>query len=165
MDQAPEEEDAPSGELSPVRPTFRAVARTVVPGARDLDDAGWAELEAIVEAALSDRPPAMRRQLRLLLRAVEWAPVLRWGRRFTSLAAGRRERLLAGLQDASLLLLRRGFWGLRTLVFMGYWGRREARREIGYDARLRGRRQKDGPTSGEGRGELLEVTPEGGGGP
>lgn len=161
MEQATLEDDAPPRELDPVRPVFRAVARTVAPGTRRLDESGWYELEEIVEDALSSRPPEMRRQLRILLRAVEWVPVLRWGRRFTSLGAGRRERFLAGLQDAPLLLLRRGFWGLRTLVFMGYWGREEARREIGYDARLRGRRQKDGPTAGRGRGELPDVTPGG----
>ncbi len=161
MEEATPEDDAPSSELAPVRPAFRAVARTVAPGTRELDGEGWAELEAIVEDALSARPPEMRRQLRGLLRIVEWAPVLRWGRRFTSLDAGRRERFLAWLQDAPLLLLRRGFWGLRTLVFMGYWGRGEARREIGYDPRLRGRRQKEGPVAGRGRGELLDATPQG----
>lgn len=156
--------DSGSSHLDGVRPVFRAVARTVVPEARRLDDAAWAELEAVVEDALSDRPPPMRRQLRILLRAVEWAPVLRWGRRFTFLDHDRRRRLLAALQDAPALLLRRGFWGLRTLAFMGYYGRDAARREIGYDARLRGRSQKDGPTAGRGRGELLDVTPGAGGG-
>lgn len=163
MEQVPPDDEAPSSELAAVRPVFRAVARTVAPGTRRLDGEGWAELEAVVEDALSIRPPEMRRQLRMLLRAVEWMPALRWGRRFTSLDRGRRERVLAALQDAPLLLLRRGFWGLRTLVFMGHWGREEARREIGYAPRLRGRRQKEGPTSGDGRGELLDVTPGRGG--
>jgi hypothetical protein len=159
VEKATPEDDAPRSELAPVRPVFRAVARSVAPGTRELDEDGWAELEAIVGDALSARPPEMRRQLRILLRAVEWGAVLRWGRRFTSLGPDRRDRLLAWLQDAPLLLLRRGFWGLRTLVFMGYWGREEARREAGYGARLRGRRQNDGPTAGRGRGELLDVTP------
>lgn len=150
-------------ELASVRPVLRAVARTVVPGARDLDEEGWAELEAIVADALTDRPPAVRRQVGLLLRALQWMPVPRWGRRFTSLSPRRRERVLAVLQDAPLLLLRRGFWGLRTLVLMGYWGRPAAREQAGYDARLRGRLARGEPVSGRGRGELLDVTPRGGG--
>lgn len=151
--------DPETRELAPVRAVFRAVARTVVPRAGRLDAAGWAELESVVEGALGDRPPAMRRQLRLLLRAVEWLPVLRWGRRFTRLPPDRRRRVLEAFQDAPLLLARRGFWGLRTLVFMGYYGREAAREEIGYDARLRGRRQKEEATRGRGRGELPAGTP------
>lgn len=128
--------------LAPVRRPFRAVGETVVPEAADLDREGWERLERIVEDALEDRPREMRRQLALLLRVVEWMPVLRYGRRLSSLDRKRRARVLEGVQNAPLLLLRRGFWGLRSLVFMGYYGRPEARREIGYDARLRGRREK-----------------------
>lgn len=149
----------PPAELASVRDVFRAVAATVVPEARELDADGWGRLEAIVADALSARPPAMRRQLRVLLRALEWLPVLRWGRPFTALSTDGRRRVLSALQDAPVLLLRRGFWGLRTLALMGYYGREEAREEIGYRAHLRGRRGRDEPTAGRGRGELPEETP------
>lgn len=148
-----------SRELASVRTVFRAAAVTVVPRARELDEAGWERVEEIVEDALAVRPPSMRRQLRALLRALQWLPVLRWGRTFTSLSADARRRVLAAMQDAPVLLLRRGFWGLRTLALMGYYGREEAHREIGYRAHLRGRRGRDEPTAGRGRGELLEETP------
>lgn len=146
-------------ELAPVRRTFRSVVETVVPEAGDLDRDGWSRVEAIVEDALRARPPALRRQLRLLLRMVRWLPVLRWGRTFASLSLDARRRFLALLQDAPVLLLRRGFWGVRTLAFLGYYGRREVHRELGYDARLRGREEREGPVRGRGRGELLDVTP------
>jgi hypothetical protein len=124
--------------LAPVRPVFRAVATTVVPEARRLDSAGWLELEQIVERALAERPARMRRQLRFLIRIIEWLPVARYGRSFPSLDAARQALVLAALQDAPVLLLRRGFWGLRTLVFLGYYGRGAAPREIGYPADRRG---------------------------
>lgn len=152
-------EQAKATELEAVRDVFRAVARTVVPECSRMEADEWHELEAVVEDALRDRPPAMRRQLRLLLRAVQWLPLLRWGRRFTSLDARRRHRVLEALQDAPLLLLRRGFWGLRTLVFMGYYARPSVRSEIGYRARLRGRRDRTEPVSGRGAGELTDATP------
>jgi hypothetical protein len=44
---------------------------------------------------------------------------------------------LLGLQEPALLL-RRGSWGLRTLVLMGYYGRPDAKQEIGYRADPRG---------------------------
>ncbi len=70
----------------------------------------------------------MKRQLGLLFRVIELLPLLRFGRPFTKLGAAERTRFLAALEDAPLLLLRRGFWGLRTLVYLGYYARPEAGR-------------------------------------
>ena len=36
--------------LAPHRATFRAIARTIVPEAAELDDAGWAEVEGTIES-------------------------------------------------------------------------------------------------------------------
>ena len=58
--------------------------------------------------------------------------MLRYGRRFTSLDADRRTRFLLALQEGRLTRLRLGFWGLRTLIFMGYYGRAAGARAIGY---------------------------------
>jgi hypothetical protein len=124
--------------LSSVRPIFRAVVSTVVPEANQLDEQGWRELETLVEAALRDRPPAILRQLRLFLRTIQWLCLIRYGRNFTSLSAERRTRFLSHLQDHRIELIRCGFWGLRTLAFLGYYGRADAVRAIGYAADPRG---------------------------
>ena len=121
-----------------MRDTFRAIAVTVVPDASALDESGWNDLDALVEKTLARRPPAMRRQLVLFVRAIEHLPRLRWGRPFTALSPEERTRVLAALEHAPLLLLRRGFWGLRTLVFLGYYARPEAAAAIGYRADARG---------------------------
>jgi hypothetical protein len=124
--------------LPPIRPAFRALARAIVPETRELDAGGWGELEAIVEDALAQRPPAVRRQLAVFIRLLTYLPVFRWGRTFRSLDRDRQARFLHGMQSSRIFLFRRGFWGLRTLVYMGYYGREEAYRRIGYQARLRG---------------------------
>lgn len=126
------------GTFGPVRESFRALATTIVPEAERLDGSGWDELETIVERGLSVRPASIRRQLRFLVRALNVLPVLRFGKTFRSLDAAKRTAFLLAVEDAPLLLLRRGFWGLRTLVFMGYYGREEARAAIGYRADARG---------------------------
>src|SRR5213080_4430357 len=113
---------------------FAAVVTTVVPEAARLDAAGWTNLERIVEQALADRPASLRRGLKVFLRLIDWIAVVRYARRFSALDAARRARLLASIERAPLLLVRRGFWGLRTLVFMGYYGRPAAATEIGYRA-------------------------------
>ncbi|MBI4409360.1 MAG: hypothetical protein HY561_06600 [Gemmatimonadetes bacterium] len=124
--------------LDPVRPVFRAIAATVVPEAARLGEAEWSELEGSVEKAVAERPPKMRRQLRLLIRTLELLPVFRYGRRFSRLDAAARRRFLEKIQDSPILLLRRGFWGLRTLVLLGYYTRAAAAGEIGYAADPRG---------------------------
>jgi len=124
--------------LEAVRRTFRALATTFVPEAASLDERGWGEAEAIVEAFLASRPEAVRRQVVLLIRLLNVLPMLRWGRPFVGLDAARRTRFLAALQDAPLLLARRGIWGLRTIAFMGYYARAEAATAIGYRADRRG---------------------------
>jgi hypothetical protein len=117
---------------------FRAVVSTVVPEAVDLDEPRWVELERVVEETLGARPRNLQRQLRLLLRGIHWLPVLRYGRTFTSLDPVERARFLSTLQDHSVQLIRKGFFGLRTLVFLGYYGRPEAAEAIGYAADPRG---------------------------
>ena len=74
--------DSAPAVLRPVRPTFRAVAETVVPDLPLLGEAGWAGVEAIVERALAERPARMRRQLILFSRLTDALALIRHGRRF-----------------------------------------------------------------------------------
>lgn len=135
--------------LSPVRPTFRAVARTVVPETASLDESGWTRLESIVEQALAERPPRMRRQLVVFIRLIDGMGVLRHGRRFAALGLEARMALLHRLEDSPVLLLRRGFWGLRTLVYMGWYAQPATAEHIGYAAHLRGWSGRPGVAPGE----------------
>ena len=117
---------------------FRAVATCVVPEAGGLDAAQWDEMAAIVARAIAARPRALQRQLALFFTLLEWLPLLRYGRRLSRLDAERRARVLDRLQRAPVLLLRRGFWGVRTLILLGYYGRPAAAAAIGYRADARG---------------------------
>ncbi len=129
---------ASGGVLPPIRERFRALATAIVPETAGLGPDGWADLEAVVENALSKRPPGMRRQLAVFVRLLDFLPRLRWLRPFRTLDPERRARFLRGMQSSRIFLFRRGFWGLRTLVYMGYYARPGAYAEIGYDAHLRG---------------------------
>jgi len=117
---------------------LRAAAEAIVPAATALDAEGWATFDNIVQRALSDRSVRIRRQFRLFLSILDLAPLARYGRRFRGLDVSRRVRVLSAFERAPLLPLRRGAWGLRTLVFMGYYARPEAARAIGYQADPRG---------------------------
>ena len=124
--------------LAAHRATFRAIARTVVPEAAQLDETGWSELEATVEQTLAQRPPRMQRQLRMLLRMIEQLPRMSTGRSFSALDEARRTAFLDRLQHSPIKLIRRGIWGVRTLTLMGFYTRADALRGVGYRADARG---------------------------
>lgn len=124
---------APDFPLAPVSEVFRAVVVTVVPTAADLDESGWRDLERLVADSLRQRPRALQRRLRLFLHCIKWAPLLLGFRRsFNALSPDERARVLAYLENHQLQIIRVGFWGLRALALMGYYGRPAAARSIGY---------------------------------
>lgn len=124
--------------LAPVQATFRAVAETVVPEAASLGPESWQEVQDVVESALAARPEALRRQLVTFLRLIEYLPLFRHLRRFSRLSPPDRAALLARLESSRYLLLRRGFWGLRTLVMLGYYTRDDVQGALGYRAHADG---------------------------
>lgn len=120
--------------LLPVGATFRAVAMTVVPETAALEPKEWEVLERGVEAALSQRPETMRRQLVLFLRVIEYLPLLSHRGRFSRLDLAARLAICRRLERSPRLLIRRGLWGLRTLIFMGYYGQPAVQGRLGYRA-------------------------------
>lgn len=108
------------------------VGRRIVPEVAALDEAGRARFRDIVAEALRLRPESVRRQFRLFLTVVRLLPVVRAGAPFTRLSATRQDAFLAWLQDRAPGRLRQGFWGLRTLVCMGYYGQTEVAPSLSY---------------------------------
>lgn len=120
--------------LSSVRGPLRAIGSVVLPSPGALDEEGWLHAEAIIEKALASRPPGVKRQVRLFLRLVNFLPVLTTGRTLGALPLEKRAAFLEGLHRSPLMPLRRGMWGIRTLLFMGYYNQSRVREEIGYGA-------------------------------
>jgi hypothetical protein len=120
--------------LEPVRPIFRAVAAAMVPELRSAGPTTWSEVEAEVERALASRPPSVARQVASFLRLVDWWAIPRYGRRLTKLDETKCSALLESLERHPFLLVRRGMWGVRTLVFLGYYTRDDVAAFIGYRA-------------------------------
>ena len=120
--------------LSSLQEPLRAIGSVVLPSSPALDGEGWDEAERIIEGALSSKPPGMKRQIRLFLRLVNFLPVLTTGRTLVSLPPDGRAAFLRRLHRSPLMPLRRGLWGIRTLLFMGYYTQDRVRQEIGYGA-------------------------------
>lgn len=128
----------PASSLTASHRRFRAVVSTLVPESAELEEAGWRELETLIESSLTSRPRSLRHRLSLFLHLVQWLPLFRYGRPFTALSPARRARFLASLQEHPIELIRIGFWGLRALAFLGYYGRDATARAIGYRPDPRG---------------------------
>ena len=112
---------------------LRVLAARIVPETAALDRAGEGRFFAIIDRALQDREPAVRRQFASFLGVLRWAPLLRYGAPFDRLAPERRDAVLRWFEDCPLRLLRSGFWGVKAMVFMGYYGQPETHRLIGYE--------------------------------
>jgi hypothetical protein len=109
-----------------------AIAHRVVPATAVLDADQEEAFRAVIEGALAQRPPEIRKQFATLLKVIRLAPVLRYGRSFDRLPAERQDAVLRWFEDAPFLVLRKGLWGLKAMVFMGYYGRPEGAAEVGY---------------------------------
>jgi len=108
------------------------LAGRIVPESAALDAPARDRLVALVEDLLATRPAKMRRELALFLRVLRWLPAVRYLRPLDRLAARDRDAALRWFQDSPVALFRKGFWGVKTLVYLGYYGRPEAAQAIGY---------------------------------
>jgi hypothetical protein len=125
------------------------VAETVVPEAAGSDAAAWEAVEGYVVRALASRPARVRRQLVTFLRAIELLPLARHRTRFTRLAPEHRVAVLERLQRSRALLLRRGFWGLRSLILIGYYAQEDVTARLGYRATPAGWAARRAPNAAE----------------
>jgi len=117
---------------------LETVAAVIVPGFSSLDHDRRERFLTIIDDALGERPEKMQRQLALFLKVLDVAPYLRWGRSLGRLDTARAERALLWFQEAPVAKIRQGFWGLKTLVFMGYYGQNAVWPEVGYSQNLGG---------------------------
>ena len=137
--------DHPGGFAIPasLRDCLKALAAAFVPETEGCPPAQWAALERVLGEALAARPARLRRQVLLLIRILDLLARVRYGRRLAALAPERRLAFLEALSRAPVLLVRRGIWGLRTLMMMGWYTQPEVREALGYRAT---------PAGWEGRG-------------
>lgn len=117
---------------------LQVVAARIVPETTELDAAGLGRFFAIIDRALQDRPTEVRRQFAVFLGLLRWAPMLRFGSPLEKLRSDRQDAVLRWFEDCPVGLFRKGFWGLKAMVFMGYYGQPETNALVGYAPELDG---------------------------
>ncbi len=112
--------------------TLLLLAHRIVPESERFEPSEEAEFLGIIERALSTRPISVRRQLAFFVSFLRWLPLVRYGARLARLSTERQDAFLRWCEGAPLSILRKGFWGLKTLIFMGYYGRPNLGDRIAY---------------------------------
>ena len=118
---------------------LQVLATRIVPETTELDDAGLNRFFAIIDGALMDRPESVRGQFATFLGVLKWSFAVRYGRPFEHLSADQQDTVLRWFEDCPVGLLRKGFWGLKAMVYMGYYGQPETNELVGYAPDLDGR--------------------------
>ena len=149
----------PDVDLQPVRHVLHAIATTIVPETSSLDSRAWSEVEMVVAGALSKRSPRLQRQFIVFLRLLQSLPLARHGRTFTGLSERQRAAFLGSVERSRLPLVRRGFWGVRALIFLGYYTRDAVVEAIGYRASASGWAARGGTVSTVPLAPVLWVEP------
>ena len=111
---------------------LQVLASRIVPETTELDDAARRRFFDIVDGALLDRPEKVRRQFAIFLGLIRSAPLFRYGKSFEKLSSDRQDAVLRWFEDCPVGLFRKGLWGLKTMVFMGYYGQPETNELVGY---------------------------------
>lgn len=114
------------------------VADRIVPEMAEMDQAGRERFLEIVEATLMTRSPSIRRQFGVFLNILNLSPIPTRFRSLMRLSPEARDLMLRKFQYSSSKLLRIGLWGLKTLIFMGYYGQEAVKRKIGFTPSLQG---------------------------
>ena len=118
---------------------LRVLAARIVPETAELDSAGMSRFFGLIDEALLERPPSVRRQFGTYLGLLRWAPLVRFGGSFEKLSDDRQDAVLGWFESCPVGLLRAGFWGLKVLIFMGYYGPPETNAVVGYSPERDGR--------------------------
>jgi hypothetical protein len=118
---------------------LQVLAARIVPETTELDATGLGRFFGIIDGALLNRPAPVRRQFATFLGLLRWAPVARYGSPLDMLRAERQDAVLRWFEDCPVGLFRKGFWGLKAMVFMGYYGQPETNELVGYAPDFDGR--------------------------
>jgi len=115
-----------------------AIAGRIVPEIASLDDRERRGILRVIDDSLASREPVLRMQFMFFLTMIRLSTLPRYARTLDRLAPEIQDRMLHKFEDSPIPRLRIGMWGLKTLVFMGYYGKYERAVQLGYTPSLKG---------------------------
>ncbi len=139
--------------LAPLARQIQPILATFIPATAKLSLAELGPVLERVDERLADEPVALQRQLRLFVRILWWLPVFTHLRTLGGLRPEQRLKLLSWLQDCGVTKLRVGLWGLRTLLFVGWYGDPAVQARLGYRPNIAGWDAWHAPQAAQKQGE------------
>jgi hypothetical protein len=115
-----------------------AIASRIVPESVELAEPSQRKMLKAIDQALAIRSITVRFQFLLFLRVMRWLPFFFHLRPLDKLPPEKQDRWLTRFQDSRITRIRTGMWGIKTLVFMGYYGDPDHWGEQGYRPSLTG---------------------------
>lgn len=114
------------------------VAKRLVPDIGQLPRERQLDVIRVVDGALSEREPALQVQFGAFLKILNLAPFPRHFKTLKGLPPAIQDKWLRKFENSSIQKFRTGFWGLRTLIFMGYYGDPARAKEFNYTPSFKG---------------------------
>ena len=122
--------------------TLQAAALRILQGAEPdpAQDGAQAQIR-FIDQYLSRLATPLQDDVRALLELLEYAPLPRFGSRFSRLAAADQDRLLQGWETSRIDLLRQGLFALKSLCCLSHYQDERSFAAIGYSGPMVGRGQ------------------------
>ena len=120
------------------------LARRIVPEVAGLTEEEQGEVVRTVDGALAEREPAIQVQFKLFMDMLRWSTLLRYGRPLDMLSPGDQDTVLRAHEETGVQKMRTGIWGLKTMVYMGYYGNPDRAGLLHYTPSLRGNEKLHG---------------------
>lgn len=111
---------------------MHALLEAFVPAASVIHRQELEKVLSVSDGFVAGRPASVRRQLLLALSVIRLLAVLQFGRGLSRVDIERRRKFLESLQSSRVLKLRLAVWGLRTLLFGGYYADPDRQGRLGY---------------------------------
>ena len=116
---------------------FLAAANRIIPPDNDNIGGGTLATAAIVDMAIDQLEPALKKKLLLLFLVINPIGIFFGGKTFSKANEKNQDRLLSWMEKNPISALRLGFFGLKTYICMGYYTREDTWKVIKYDGPIR----------------------------
>ena len=130
--------------LSPRNAVFLlAVTRRIAPPVADLPESEQAKIIQTVDETLGKRDGKIQKQFNLFLKVLRLSTIIPYGKSMDRLSDERMDQKLRRFQDHPIEKMRLGFWGMKTMVYMGFYGDPERYASFSYQPSLHGNEKLD----------------------
>ncbi|HYB10773.1 MAG TPA: hypothetical protein VEJ16_13980 [Alphaproteobacteria bacterium] len=119
--------------LGPAQARFLlSLASRIVPEVKDAEDEVKNGLVSSVDHALALQTSTSRLLFKFLLFVLQWVTVPFTLHRLERLPPKWQDAVLEFFENAPLTVVRAGIWGVKTLIYLGYYGQESVERRIQY---------------------------------